>query len=156
MPFSIRIARVPSSLPETPDLFFEGAIEIGDFRERFWASAGTWIHEQYVDQWRVGLRRLCDEGLSSALITSLTGEGEEELATWWPMIPEGDSAVIWQEHRHPLLSPRAKFRADSWLSGLPVSRPIGTDGHDVSEWTVPIAELRSVLSKEDFYLDLPR
>lgn len=152
MPFAIRIAREPSSLPEAPGSFFEGLIEIDSFREKFWASAAGWSREDYIAQWRQGLRRVCEEGFSSALITSFSEAAEGEAAIWWPIVVDGPRAILWQEHRFPGLQNKPTLTPNNWISQLPGVRPAPLEGHPVSEWIIPVADLGQAWSKNGYDL----
>lgn len=122
-----------------------GEIRIGAFREAFEVVFEHWSPEDYEHQWMSALRRLLEQGKSTALITSLTDPGSASFLFWWPAYRDG-SEVVFQNgvlFLDELAEPFEPSRCDDFV---PPRQRTTEDGEPISEWRAPVADIRTFLS----------
>lgn len=123
-----------------------GEIRIGDFRERFEVSFEYWSPSDYERQWREALGTLAEEGGASALITSMTNPRSANFLFWWPAYRE-DEMVFFQNGVLLLDDLTKPFDVSRYDEFVPPRERVTEDGEPISEWWVPIADIREFLAR---------
>lgn len=122
-----------------------GEIVLGTDRESFTSLVGFWSPADYAAQWRRGLERVIQQQLPSCLITSIHDPSEADVIHWWLLYPDGEEVAV----QNALLLPRTLDRPFSTVdpyASVPARRVVNDDGYAVSEWHVPVAEVRDFLA----------
>jgi hypothetical protein len=140
-----------------------GLLVLGDHKERFVVHLDTWTKGNYVDQWKRALKRVLN-GEESALITDMHTPATSNHLVWWPMWKLGSEIVF---HNQLLFFKKYKIFQDeipqrqkrhtkvlSTANVEPLYKLIGQreylseDGMPLSEWRVPVNEIREFLNAD--------
>jgi hypothetical protein len=121
-----------------------GEIVLGDEREMFLSLIGYWSPRDYEEQWRNGILRVVRERQESCLITSLHDPREADVLMWWLLYPDGDTVRI-QNALLLLDQHRQEFSTHHPYASIPPRRIVTDDGQPISEWVLPITDLRDFL-----------
>lgn len=123
-----------------------GEITLGTFRERFIALTSYWNAERYRMHWREALVRTVDGAPTSCLITSLHDPARSHLLFWWPLYCI-DAVVYVQNAILQFEQLSAPFDPDNPFAFVPPRTTTSEDGHPISEWTVPVADVKRYLDR---------
>ncbi|MFB2923911.1 MULTISPECIES: hypothetical protein [Aerosakkonema] len=74
-----------------------GEFAIGEFRDFFHSSLSYWTQQQYSNQWKEGLRRICRDGLNTSLITDMYDPNSSNIIQWWILRPKENLVYIRNE-----------------------------------------------------------
>jgi hypothetical protein len=146
MAFSIKL--VPDKIITCDDgeaVF--GLITLGNFREHFTSALGYWSVDDYLQHWKQALDRIINEEPTSCLITSMLDPKTASFIFWWPMYRVEDFVFI-QNQIFFLNQSQIKFGGKDPFSFVPARQVVNEDGLQVSEWSVPILDVK------EFYTDL--
>ncbi len=70
-----------------------GEIKIAKFYETF-CPLSYWSKDQYLEQWKNGLRRLCNRNHKSCLITSMYNPKFANFIVWWTFYLDGNTICV--------------------------------------------------------------
>jgi len=59
-----------------------GEIIIGDFKKYFHSSLSYWRQQQYLNQWKEGIERICKGEVNSSLITDMYDPNSSNIVQW--------------------------------------------------------------------------
>lgn len=136
---------------------------LGDYKERFVVHMDIWSKGDCVFQWKRGLNRVLS-GERSALITDMHTPITSNHLVWWPMWKLGNEVVfhnqllffekhekLWCERlkRHKRNKHRiglSPVDVDSLYKFVGEYESTSHDGRPLSEWRVPVQEIRNFLN----------
>jgi hypothetical protein len=120
-----------------------GTLWLGEHRETFVATIGSWSEEDYIRSWQRAVGEVLATPLSrAALITSVAGEQACPFLRWWPMYRKGQ-AVLFQEHL-VLERPPGWSWSEPWRH-MEAHLQLNEDGERISEWVLPVESLEAFL-----------
>lgn len=122
----------------------KGWIQIGDFAESFEMVFEFWSPQEYQRHWIEAIRRMVDGAEVGALVTSVTNPDTANFLFWWPMYREGNR-IIFQNQILFLTELEQPFRLEEYVAFVPRRETINEDGDKISEWAVPLADLKGFL-----------
>jgi hypothetical protein len=144
--FSIAFTQEPLIDAEPGENGRVGLLNFGGVEERFVAHLGTWSEREYSEHWRAALVRTLNSE-PSALITDMQTPQESSHLVWWPMWKVGNDIVFHNQifffSKHgleemPDLEKLFKF--------VEPRQTHNSKGMAVSEWLVPVSEIRRFLN----------
>jgi contact-dependent growth inhibition (CDI) system CdiI-like immunity protein len=138
-----------------------GLLLLGDHKERFVVHMDIWSKGDYVFQWKRALKRVLS-GDQSALITDMHTPTTSNHLVWWPMWKFGDAVVFHNQllffKKHEILWCRSPERrkghsvgpspvdVDTLYKFVGQRESQSPDGRPLSEWRVPVREIRDFLN----------
>jgi hypothetical protein len=144
MVFSIKLLLDPVSDIEPNGTARLGLIEMGSFQERFKASLTYWNADNYQRHWRQAVARIIQSSTTSCLISSMYNPTNANFIVWYPMYRVGDTVFI-QNQILFLDELPLPFNENDPFSSIPERRTISDGGELLSEWSVPLEDLKTFL-----------
>ncbi len=130
---------------ETVDgaLFYRGQITIGDYTESFLAAGWLWTPERYENQWRAAVAAVLGSPGKSAFVTSFTHPDAHHNVIWpaWRM---GDRVEI--QNRLLLREIAGILDVDRIHEVVGEHQLRSEDGEEISNWSLPVADLAAFAS----------
>jgi hypothetical protein len=128
-----------------------GRIVLGKHKETFVTHLMTWSEQQYIEHWKLALRRVLD-GKSAALITDMRTPVQSSHLVWWPMWKIDDDIVF---HNQLLFFEARKIKGpdvdvESLYSFVGEHHSHNVEGTPVSEWKVPVSDIEIFLAGGPF------
>lgn len=125
-----------------------GSIALGSYRESFECPIHLWRREDYEEHWVQAVERLVNGAESTALITELYDPASASFIKWWPAYRFGARVTF---HNQLLLMADlpTPFELRDIYRHIPPYQQVNEDGDRISEWSVPIEQLESFLSRGD-------
>jgi hypothetical protein len=123
-----------------------GLLMLGNYEERFVSHTCAWSERDYAEQWRCALATALD-GKPSALITDMRTQAQSSHLVWWPMWKVGSDVVL---HNQLLFFAKHKVKG-AYIEIERLYELIGehtstnSDGTPVSEWRVPLDDIKEFL-----------
>ncbi len=117
-----------------------GEIKIGDFQERFLASADYWTWEQYQKQWKDGIQRIINGQEKSCLITDMSNPKSTKYIFWRPMYLVGNK-VFFQDQILLLEQLESPFDENSPFLSVSDRKTISEEGDMISEWEIDLEDV---------------
>jgi hypothetical protein len=146
MAFSIDLLEESASEIKSGQEASWGLIRIGSHEERFVAAMDYWDATDYRRHWQQALTRIVKTSSTSGLVTSIYDPATANFISWWPMYREGVT-VYFQNHILFLKDLAIPFDPDDPFRFVPSRTIVNQDGEKISEWSAPIADLESYLSR---------
>jgi hypothetical protein len=124
-----------------------GEIIIGEFREFFHSSLSYWNQQQYLDQWRAGINRICMGEVNSSLITDMYDPNSSNIVQWWVLRCDNNLVRVRNELLFLEILKQPFIEADiyNYIEERPA---VNKKGKKISEWEVNISDLH------EFYLKI--
>lgn len=144
MSFSITLQNHPPPEVEPEAKVTLGTIQIGAFEERFSASLEYWNKNDYQKHWKTALNRIVNGTEVSCLITSMADPRKADFIFWWPMYRTGEK-VHFQNQILFFEQLSAPFNENDPFASIKERETVTEEGHQISEWSVPISDLRDFL-----------
>jgi hypothetical protein len=134
------------------DRVLSGVLEIGDFKENFYASVSYWDKSKYSKQWKTACERLLDGNLKSALVTNIYNPSTANFLFWWVLYLSGNNVYI-QNHILFLNELDKPFDEGKLYDFVPDRETETEDGESVSEWKIDIHEVSALLEQKSMGSD---
>jgi hypothetical protein len=117
-----------------------GEIVIGEHREFFHASLSYWNRDQYLNQWKEGLEKICTHRACSSVITDMYDPKSSNIAQWWVFRPEQDIVFVRNElvFLEKVDSQLFEQNIYQYIQEKPSAK---NKGRKISEWQIKISEL---------------
>jgi hypothetical protein len=128
-----------------------GEIIIGEFREVFHSSLSYWNQQQYLNQWREGINRICMGEANSSLITDMYDPNSSNIVQWWVLRCDNDLVRVRNELVF-LEDLKQPFIEEDIYKHIEERPAVNKKGKKISQWEVNISDIH------DFYwkiLDIP-
>ena len=145
MAFDIRLLSETEPGSELGNTGLHGRITLGDYRETFIALIGFWSPRDYEEHWIRSVRRVVERRETSCLITSLHDPAASDMLWWWPLYVRHERVVVQNSILLLRELPRPFSLRDPYAS-VPPYRDRNEDGYPISEWTLPLTDLRAFLA----------
>jgi hypothetical protein len=140
--FSINFIEKPSPIQAKNTQL--GKIVIGEFSELFYSSLSYWNQQQYLNQWKEGIHRICMGDPKSAVITDMYDPNSSNIAQWWVLRCEGDRVYVRNELL--FLENVQETFAETEIYQYIEERPlVSQKGQKISQWETNLSDL------QDFY-----
>jgi hypothetical protein len=140
MTFSIRVLNEPVETVYDENCHWCW-IDINDYSERFPAPLTVWNIDQYKQQWERAIARILKGEAITYLITGLRDPWNSDFISLFVLYREGDDVFI--QNQIILCEGNEDKIAKMDLLDLVEERETHTEeGEEISEWKVPIDELR--------------
>jgi hypothetical protein len=124
-----------------------GAIRIDDFEEAISCPLSYWKQDEYLQQWCEGLKRLVENDVPSAVVTSMYDPKFANFIMWWIMYPIGD--VVYIQNQILFMEDIVDdFSLENIYKFIPARETINEDGMPISEWTISRRAVSSFLKNE--------
>ena len=145
--FCIRFTREKFFPSEPGEKGRMGLLRLGNVEERFVSHFWEWAPQKYMEHWRDALKRVLD-GNPSALITDMRTPAQSSHLVWYPMWRFGDEVIF---HNQLLFFKQyglrgSRLNTQSLLS-LVGKRKTHEDGVPLSEWIVPVSDIKLFLKR---------
>ena len=124
-------------------------LSIGDFAEEMYADVTNWSTTDYERQWLAQLNALIQRQRRGALLTSLHDPKVGYRIEAWPMWREND-VVYFQNRIIGMLEIEPRFDPDRLSELIGERREEDEEGRTISQWQIPISEIRDFLNREVF------
>jgi hypothetical protein len=134
------------------DRVLSGVLEIGDFKENFYASVSYWDKSKYSKQWKTACERLLDGNLKSDLVTNIYNPSTANFLFWWVLYLSGNNVYI-QNHILFLNELDKPFDEGKLYDFVPDRETETEDGESVSEWKIDIHEVSALLEQKSMGSD---
>jgi hypothetical protein len=123
-----------------------GEIIIGEFRELFHSSLSYWNQQQYLNQWREGINRICMGEVNSSLITDMYDPKSSNIVQWWVLRCNNDIVGVRNElvFSGDLKQPFIEADIYKYIEERPA---VNKKGKKISEWELNISDLHSYYLK---------
>jgi hypothetical protein len=144
MAFSIKLLLEPVPGIEPSGTASLGLIEIGPFQERFKASLTYWNADDYQRHWGQAVARIVQSSTTSCLISSMYDPKNANFIVWYPMYRVDDTVFI-QNQILFLDELPLPFDENDPFSSVPERRTTSDRGELLSEWSVPLEDLKTFL-----------
>ena len=118
-----------------------GEIIMGEFREFFHSSLSYWNQEQYLNQWKEGINRICKNQEKSSLITDMYDPNSSNIIQWWVLHRDIESVRV----RNELLflgDLKQPFVEKDIYNYIEDRAKVNKDAIKISEWKISISDLR--------------
>lgn len=149
MPFEIYFTGQPDEYleddPTVPSAV--GRIVAGELIEEFSSSLYEWNKLDYESQWFLSLEHLLNGGDRAVLITFYVNPRESSNLHWWALYRGETEIVHVQDHLPWYDMFEGEFSAAKACSFLKDRETVNEDGITISEWDIPLAEVRSFFEK---------
>lgn len=119
-----------------------GELMLFDCLEKFESSMTYWNEHHYMTQWREGLKRLFNNHNTSCLITSMYDPKYAKFIFRWLIYLEKDVAHFQEQLFFIKDKDRFVDINDLLYSSISKRSVCDENGNEVSEWDVPIKEVR--------------
>jgi len=141
------ISFIQDSLQRQGNNIQVGEIIIGGFREFFHSSLSYWNQQQYFNQWRTGINRICMGEVNSSLITDMYDPNSSNIVQWWVLRCDKDLVRVRNEllFLGNLKQPFIEADIYKYIEERPA---VNKKGKKISEWEVNISDLH------EFYLKI--
>jgi hypothetical protein len=145
MAFSIRFVEKGNSYLALDEGLMVGQIEIDSFKEFFESSMSYWNKEQYIDQWKNGLKRIIGGYNESCLITSIYDPSHSIFLFWWSLF-RLENTVIFQNQLLFVKDLKGLFDPSNPYQHIKKREIADDEGRQISEWEISITEIELFLS----------
>lgn len=125
----------------------KGEIVIDDFIEKFESELTFWKTEDYIRQWVEGIERIIHMTNNSCLITSISNPDHANFILWWVMYKQ-DNMILFQNQILFFELLDQKFSLDNPYIHVPKRMTVNEDGKEISEWSVPLQEIKNFLKQQ--------
>ena len=122
-------------------------LTLRDFVEEHHADLSNWSVQEYEAQWVRELNAIANSRDRGALITSIHDPSNAYRVWAWPMWRDGDN-VHFQNRLLFMLEPKPGFDPFHVADYIGNHKLHSEDGELLSQWTVPIAEIRSFIDRQ--------
>ena len=120
-----------------------GVTVLGHDRDCFDAPLSFWREGDYEAQWREGVERLVAGAESSALVTRMEDPDDEQILRFWALYRLDQSVAV---HEQLWVPEFGRLQPEEVYGAVGSYRAENDDGHQVSEWRLPVADFADYLS----------
>jgi hypothetical protein len=122
-----------------------GEIVLGSFREEFLAPLVYWSEEDYVRQWRRGVRRILNGHERSCLMVRMYDPSAANILEWWPMYRVADENILVTDALLFLDQLASPLSADDPYPHIRDFSALSENGEPISSWHVTPKDLEDYL-----------
>jgi hypothetical protein len=142
--FSICFTGEPDQyLDDDPSVPYSiGRSVAGGLDEGFASTLYEWSKHEYETQWLRSLERLISVEMKVVLITQYVNPAECSNLEWWALYRGNDDVVHVQNHLRFYNQLGSDFSVADASKFLAERITVDEDGNRISEWEVPLAEIR--------------
>lgn len=121
--------------------FIVGKIQIGEFNETFTSSLSYWNKISYLNQWKVGLTRICDGNDKSCLVISMFDPSSANFIFLWTLYL--DQNIVHLQNQILFLDQLDKpFSELNLYEFISDRENISDEGDKISEWDVNVSDIK--------------
>jgi hypothetical protein len=133
--------------PATPSAI--GLFRAGSFEENFASSLYEWNKEDYEAQWLASLKQLLQGSDRAVLITFYVNPRESSNIHWWALYRGQTNMVHVQNHMPWYRDFDREFSVRDAASFLHDRTTTSEEGHRISEWDVPLADIKAFVQQSE-------